>query len=211
MAYAFLLNMRTYRVSSQGSCAYVISLTFSCFSFFRPTLLITIVLIMTFHSIFSRKNKKASRVPPRIQRGICKILAKIRIRKSTQIDMYQEALQLHMSRECVVETTVPMMDGEYDSYAAHSTIVHRPNQPSRPTFLTGDNAQDSFTLSPPFGPIEASATISEVTSYRGSSTPLDLASTTPTSLFSSEDRRLSGLPPPYQQRGTLLQAAETLK
>lgn len=128
--------------------------------------------------------------------------------------MFQEALQLQldMSRECMIDTAVPMMDGEYDSYAVagHSTIVHRPNQPSRPTFLTGDNAQDSFTPSPPFGPIERSAGISELISYRGSSMPLDVVSTTPTSLFSSEDHRLSGLPPPHQQRGTLFQATETL-
>jgi hypothetical protein len=174
-------------------------------------ILVTIILIMTLPSIFNRKSRKTSRVPPRIQRGIRKLLAKIRVRKNTaQVDMYQEALRLTMSREDLIEIcttrTVPMMDGEYDSYptGGHSTIVHRPNQPSRPTFLTGDNAADSFTPSPPFGPIETSATISEVTSFHGSSMPLDLPSTAPTSLVSSEDRRLSGLPQaPFQQRSML--------
>lgn len=174
---------------------------------------------MTFHFIFKRKNKTASRNLSGIQRTIRRLLVKIRIKKAaTQVDMYQEALRFDKPSGCVVKetatTTVPMMDGEYDPCAApggHSTIVHRPNQLSRPSCITGDNAQDSFTPSPPFGPIENLTGISEVSSYRGSSMPVDFVSTNPTSLFSSDrDSRLSGLAPPaVQQRGTCLRLEGT--
>lgn len=172
---------------------------------------------MPFPSIFNKKNKKTCRGPSRIHRTVSKVLKKFRIKKS-RIDMYQEARRIHKSSECLVEDTlttyVPMMDGEYDRFpaatAGQSTIVRRSHQISRPSFFSGDNAQDSFTPSPPFGPIENSTSITEVTSYRGSSMPLNL-STNPTSLSSSaRDSRYSGLAlPTLQQKGTSPKTAGT--
>ena len=91
------------------------------------------------------------------------------------------------------DSIVNRYDGEYDS------IVHRPNYASRPTILTGDNAQDSsYTPSPPFGPLE-SMSLSPVTSFfRSSTTSSHLnspASTAPTSFFSSGDSRAKGTSP----------------
>lgn len=170
---------------------------------------------MPFHSIFSKKNKKTCRGTSRIHRTVSKVLKRFRIKKA---NMYQEARRIHKSSECLVEETfttyVPMLDGEYDHFsvatAGQSTIVRRSHQISRPSFFSGDNAQDSFTPSPPFGPIKNSTSITEVTSYRGSSMPLNL-STNPTSLSSSaRDSRYSGLAPPIlQQKGTSPKAAGT--
>lgn len=167
------------------------------------------ITTMPFHNIFSKNNKKTCRGTSRIHRTVSRVLKKFRIRR-TRIDMYQETRRLHKSSECMIEETmttrVPMLDGEYDFSAGaggHSTIVRRSNQIHRPSFMTGDNTQDSFTPSPPFGPIDASTSNAEATSYRGSSMPLHL-STDPTSQSSSaRDSRFSGLAQPLlQQKGT---------
>ncbi|KAE9989586.1 hypothetical protein EG327_002505 [Venturia inaequalis] len=170
---------------------------------------------MPFHNIFSKKNKKTCRGTSRIHRTVSRVLKRFRVKK-TRIDVYQETRRLHKSSECMVEdimaTNVPMLDGEYDFSAGaggHSTIVRRSNQIPRPSFMTGDNAQDSFTPSPPFGPIDILTSNTETTSYRGSSMPLHL-STDPTSQSSSgRDSRLSGLvQPPLQQKASLTSIPE---
>lgn len=164
---------------------------------------------MPFPSIFSRKNNKTCRGTSRITRTVSRVLKKFRIKK-TRIDMYQEASRIHKSRECVLEdimnVNVPMLDGEYDfstGAGGHSTIVRHSNQITRPSFMTGDNAQDSFTPSPPFGPIDISTSNAETISYRGSSMPLTI-STDPTSPFSSAvESRFSGFAQPLlHQKGT---------
>jgi hypothetical protein len=74
------------------------------------------------------------------------------------------------------------------------TVVRRPGHASRPVILTGDNAQDSYTPSPPFGPFENKSN-SPITSFFRSSvptSPLNHLSTAPTSFFSSRDSQVNG-------------------
>jgi serine/threonine protein kinase len=73
------------------------------------------------------------------------------------------------------------------------TVVHRPACASRPTILTGDNAQDSYTPSPPFGPFENNTRSQVASLFRSSvpASPLSNTSTAPTSFFSSRDSQVN--------------------